>query len=186
MAEPYIGEIRTFSFSWAPQDWALCNGAILTVQQNQALFAVLGNAFGGDGQVNFALPDLRGRTPVGQGVVAGSPIPTYNRGNNGGAENVTLVANQVPSHTHTMTAYTQNGTTTQMLAGAVISSLVSTKSGSPTNFSSYLPAADWTADTQLNAASVSVFGGGSGHNNMQPFTVVNFCICQIGYFPPRN
>lgn len=186
MAEPYIGEIRMFSFAWAPQDWALCNGALLQVQQNQALFAVLGNAFGGDGVTNFMLPDLRGRTPVGYGVVPGSPIPTYNRGNTGGAENVTLAATQVPSHTHSVSAYTQNGTT-PLPAGNVITSVVTAKNPpTTTNFSSYLPATDWTADTQLNAGSVTISGAGASHSNMQPFTVLNFCMCQVGFFPGRN
>lgn len=184
MSDPYIGEIKMWAFSWAPRGWALCDGATLTVQQNQALAALLGKNFGGDGVNNFKLPDLRGRTPIGIGTTPGT-TSAYATGNAGGSETVTLSTQTTPPHGHTVTAYNTPGTAGPP-AGAFMSGIVSSTAGSTTDFSSYLPQANWAAQTQLAPASVSTVGSGTAHNNMQPFTVVNFTICTLGNFPPRN
>lgn len=183
VSDPFIGEIKMLPFSWAPDGWALCDGSLMPIQQNAALYALLGKQFGGDGVNNFALPDFRGRTPVCKTTTA--VTPSYVVGNMGGAETVTLTANHVPPHVHVVNAYTQNGTIAAP-TGNDISSVVSSSSGSTTNFSCYLPSNTWSADVQLNAASVSTAGANQGHNNMQPYTVLNFSICTLGNFPMRN
>lgn len=182
MSDYFLGEIRMFGFGWAPQGWALCNGATLNIAQNQALYTLLGTQFGGNGQTTFMLPDLRSRTPVN--ITGGGVTPVYQTGNTGGAETIGLVAATVPQHSHTVTAYPSLGTAIPP-TGADIASVASPGS-STANFSSYLPSSTWTADAQLNAASVSVTGGGAGHANMQPFAVVNFCISIEGLYPMRN
>lgn len=183
MSDYFLGEIRMFGFGWAPQGWALCNGATLNISQNQALYTLLTTQFGGNGQTTFMLPDLRGRTPVC--TTAGSPaVPSYQTGNTGGAETVALTAATVPPHSHTVMAYPSPGTVIPP-TGADIASVAS-PSGSTANFASYLPNGTWTADAQLNAGSVTVTGGGAGHANMQPFAVVNFCISIEGLYPMRN
>lgn len=185
MAEAYIGEIRIWAFGWAPRGWALCNGALLPVNQNTALFSLLLNTFGGDGKTNFALPDLRGRTPVSPGTSASDSAVTYKMGNSGGAESVALTIATVPPHSHSLIAAQANATTLSP-AGNLLGNVVTSKAGgSSTNFSVFLPANAWTPDAQLNAASVSTEGGGQAHSNMQPFTVVNFAICVSGYYPSR-
>jgi microcystin-dependent protein len=184
MAEPYLGEIRPWAFAWAQTGWALCDGTTLTVQQNAALYSLIGNAFGGTPSTNFNLPDLRGRVPVGIGVQPGVPGPTYAQGNTAGAETVVLNITSVPAHTHTALAIVQTGT--QAFAdGNLLSNVVSQTAGSTTNFSVYSPPANWSADAALNSASVGSAGSGIGHNNMQPFTVVNFSISTSGYYPQR-
>jgi microcystin-dependent protein len=184
MSEPYIGEIKIWAFDWAPTGWALCNGALLPIQQNQALYSIIGTRFGGDGKVNFALPDLRGRTPVGLGAAAGTTTPLYAMGNSGGGESVTLSSDTVPPHTHSLNAVIVAGTQLTP-AGNMMANVVSTKAGSTTNFSVYLPQGQWTADAQVTAASVTTVGASAAHANMQPFTVVNFAICINGLYPPH-
>ena len=186
MSDPYIGEIKIWAFNWAPRGWALCNGAILPLANYQALFALITNNFGGDGRTTFALPDLRGRTPVGIGTSPGTTITYGRNGLSGGAETVTLNIQSVPSHIHTVTATSVNGTQA-LPAGNVLANPISVIAGTGTDFSIYLPSATWTGNTQLAAGSVSPSGGNAGHNNMQPFAVVNFSICTTnGLFPPRN
>src|ERR1700729_3051422 len=107
MADPFIGEIRTFGFNFAPIGWALCNGAILPINQNQALFSLLGNFYGGDGRSNFALPDLRSRVPLGLGQ--GTGLPFYSIGETGGAGTVTLTTAQLPAHSHQVNASDHGG-----------------------------------------------------------------------------
>jgi microcystin-dependent protein len=184
MAEPYIGEIKIWAFDWAPRGWALCNGALLPIAQNQALYSILGTRFGGDGKVNFALPELRGRTPVGPGAAAGTTTPNYTMGNSGGSESVTLSSDTVPSHAHGVNAVIVAGT--QLVpSGNLIANVVSAKAGSTTNFSVFRPQGQWTADAQLAAGSVETTGASAPHANMQPFAVVNFAICISGYYPPH-
>ncbi|MGZ5049628.1 MAG: phage tail protein [Methylobacter sp.] len=179
MSDYFLGEIRMFSFSWAPQNWALCQGQQLGVQQNQALFALLGNTYGGNLQTVFNLPDLRGRVPLCFGV---SPISgtTYQQGVSyaGGTEGVTLTAAQVPIHTHTVKAMSAKGSAGPV--DGIISSLNTTVT--PSVFGTY---AAGTALQPLNNGTVSTVGG-AAHSNMQPFTVANFCIATVGIFPSRN
>lgn len=166
MSQPFIAEIRMFSFAFPPRGWALCNGQILPINQNQALFSLLGTTFGGNGQTTFALPNLQGRAPVHFGN-------EINLGQQGGEQAHTLINNEMPAHNHTVNAS----------AGAV-------SGGSPTN--SYLTTLpnDSMFTTANNANGTMIpplTGGGSQpHENMQPYLVVNFCIALVGIFPSRN
>ena len=181
MSDPFLGEIKMLAFDWAPKGWAMCDGTVLQINQNAALAALLGTAFGGNGSTTFGLPDLRGRTPLCTGALAPN---TYARGNAGGVESVALTATQVPGHQHFVSAYPADGTVMPP-TGALPANAVTT-SGSTTDFSCYLPNGTWTPAVAMNANSVSPYGGGQPHNNMQPYTVVNFCISTVGIFPPRN
>lgn len=185
MSDPYLGEIKIWAFNWAPTGWALCNGALLPMSQNQALNSLLGQTYGGNATSTFALPDLRGRTPVGYSAAGLPDRPNYLMGAAGGAEAVALTAATVPAHDHQVTAYTSNGTTGAP-AGNNLASVVSATTGSKTNFSTFLPSDDWAAQAQLNAGTVASAGGSQPHQNMQPYTVVNFTICTTGNYPPRN
>jgi microcystin-dependent protein len=164
MAEPFLSEIRLMSFVFAPQGWALCNGQLLPINQNQALFALLGTTYGGNGQTTFALPNLQGRTPihVGNGHILGEQ---------GGEQIHTLNLAEIPTHTHLMQASTTAGSTpiptSNVLAGAAIY-------GTPSN------------PVGLQPASVGNLGGSQVHQNMQPFLTLNFCIALVGIFPSRN
>ena len=177
MAEPFIGEIKMFGFKWAPKDWALCDGTLLPVNQNQALYSLLGTNYGGDGRTSFGLPEMRGRTPVHIGT---SQLgQTVNLGQFGGFEKVPLNLNQMGAHTHTMQASTDAGET-KSLSGTVLAE--STNNGAPGG-NVYGAAAGLTA---LDAGSVSNTGGGQPHDNMQPSLVVSFCIALKGLYPSRN
>lgn len=165
MAEPFLSEIRIMSFVFAPKGWALCNGQLLPINQNQALFALLGTTYGGDGRVNFALPDLRARTPIHTGN-------GHTLGEQGGEQAHTLSLAELPTHTHVAQASPSNAnsptTTGNVLAGALNAyrgpdSLVS-----------------------LHPASVANVGGSQAHLNMQPFLTLSFCIALQGIFPSQN
>lgn len=192
MSEPFIGEIKIWAFSWAPRGWALCDGAILQIQQNQALAALLGTQFGGDGQKTFALPDLRGRTPIGAGPSTDSSITpsgfTYQTGKMYGAETVTLTAANVPSHTHQVTANPVNGGAT-FPSGNNFATVAPQLATTTQKFQVYLPNAAGAAIPNAQTLALSTVAGAGGsvaHNNMQPFTVLNFCIATTGNWPPRN
>jgi microcystin-dependent protein len=162
MAEPFLSEIRIMSFAFAPKGWALCNGQLLPINQNQALFSLLGTTFGGDGRVNFALPDLRTRTPmhVGSG---------HTLGERGGEQAHALSIAEIPTHTHalngTHAAAATNNPTGGLLAGVN---------------NAYAAATDLVA---LNPAAVANVGGSQAHLNMQPFLTLSFCIALQGIFP---
>lgn len=185
MAEPFLGEIRLFSFLFAPQGWALCNGASLPVSQNQALFSLLGIAYGGDGRTTFNLPDLRGRTPVDVGAVSGRS--SYVLGGKAGSETVALTAATMPPHNHAVQA--QNnvaaGNAVPVPTGnfpATVHRTDSTVNGHPL-YGSAMPASGLVA---LNPATIADSAAGVGHDNMQQFGVLNFCIAVTGYYPPRG
>ncbi len=169
MSEPFIGEIQLFGFNFAPRNWAQCNGQILPISQNQSLYSLIGTTFGGDGRTNFALPDMRGRTPAHQGdeLVRGRP---------GGLESVKITTQTMASHTHGFEATSADGTAN----GAKIDRTFGVNVGGA-NF--YTNAANLT---ELNTASGSNVGGSEAHSNMQPIQVVNFCIALQGLFPSRN
>ena len=165
MAEPFLSEIRLMSFVFAPKGWALCNGQLLPINQNQALFSLLGTTFGGDGRVNFALPDLRGRTPmhVGSG---------HTLGERGGEQAHTLSIAELPTHTHVLMASGTNAGTNSP-NGAVLANSTAVYHA-PTNL------------TSLSPSSVTNVGGSQAHLNMQPFLTLSYCIALQGIFPSPN
>ena len=168
MAEPFLSEIRIMSFGFAPKGWALCNGQLLPINQNQPLFSLLGTTFGGDGRVNFALPNLRARTPnhVGSG---------HTLGERGGEQAHTLSISELPTHVHVA-----NASTTQATTGTPSSSvMLSTSAGS---FAYGVP----QSLVPMSPSSVSTVGGSQAHLNMQPFLTLNFCIALQGIFPSPN
>jgi microcystin-dependent protein len=165
MAEPFLSEIRIMSFVFAPQGWALCNGQLLPINQNQALFSLLGTTFGGDGRVNFALPDLRGRTPIHVGS-------GHTLGEQGGEQAHTLATNELPTHVHIASASSTNGNV-NFASGNVLAAAGNAYSG-PSNL------------TTLNPTSIASVGGSQAHLNMQPFLTLTFCIALQGIFPSQN
>jgi microcystin-dependent protein len=165
MAEPFLAEIRIMSFGFAPKGWALCNGQLLPINQNQALFSLLGTTFGGDGRVNFALPNLQGNVPIHVGS-------GHTLGERGGEQAHTLSISEIPTHAHSFLASPANATTpiptNDVLAAA------NNLYAAATNL------------TSLNPASVTNVGGSQAHLNMQPFLVLNFSIALQGIFPSPN
>lgn len=172
MSEPFLGEIQMVGFNFAPRGWAFCHGSILSIAQNDALFALLGTTYGGDGQSTFALPDLRGRIPINQGQ--GPGLNNRIVGEVGGTETVTLSQQQMPSHTHQVMAAT-NGARTSAPNGNALAS------GEADVFSRASGSEVGLAPTQLSAA-----GSTLPHENMQPVLAVNFIIALEGIFPSRN
>lgn len=165
MAEPFLAEIRLMSFVFAPKGWALCNGQLLPINQNQALFSLLGTTYGGDGRTTFALPDLRGRVPVhfGDGVVLGERA---------GEENHTITPAELPAHTHMLQASGQHASLDDP-AGAVWAATATPQ---------YVGA----GNAVMHPSSVTNVGGSQPHQNMQPFLVINFIIALVGIFPARD
>ena len=166
MAEPFLSEIRIMSFSFPPKGWAFCDGQLMPINQNQALFSLLGTTYGGDGRVNFGLPDLRSRVPIHMGS-------GHTLGERGGEQAHTLSISEIPTHTHVL-----NGTT-------------ATSNPQPVPVNSYLaPTASMygapAALTSLQPASLANTGGSQAHLNMQPFLVLSFCIALQGIFPSPN
>jgi microcystin-dependent protein len=175
MSEPFLGEIGIFGFNFAPRGWALCDGQILPINQNQSLYSLLGTTYGGDGRTTFALPDLRGRTPVHFGSGGGH---TATLGEKSGEENHALTTPEIPTHTHAAQA------TDATPAGMTQAGNLLTVTGGGRRPLTPYGAAD--ALTPLNSASITNAGGSQGHNNMQPFLTLNFCIALQGLFPSRN
>ncbi len=165
MAEPFLSEIRLMSFDFAPKGWALCNGQLLPINQNQALFSLLGTTFGGNGQTNFALPDLRGRVPIHVGT-------GHSLGERGGEQAHTLSIAEIPTHAHQLRAASDNSD----------SNVPGTRNlGSTANL--YGPP---TGLTTLTPSTVANVGGSQAHLNMQPFLSLTFCIALQGIFPSPN
>ena len=175
MADPFVAEIRIFPFNFAPKGWAWCDGQLLPLSQNTALFSLLGTTYGGNGKSNFALPDLQGRAPMHPGQ--GPGLSLHDLGETGGSETVSLLESEIPSHTHQLRADTADPADVQ--APSSTTSLARSFGGS-----AYLsPAAGLVAmaDTALPPA-----GGDQPHNNMQPYLTFYFCIALQGVFPPRT
>lgn len=170
MAEPFLSEIRLMSFVFAPKGWALANGQLLPINQNQALFSLLGTTFGGDGRVNFALPDLRGRTPIHVGS-------SHTLGERGGEQAHTLSIAEIPTHTHVMSASSAEANAPVPFGPS------GNIPASATPALTYGPPANLTA---LNSGSVTNTGGSQAHLNMQPYLTLNFCIALQGIFPSPN
>lgn len=165
MASPYLSEIRIFTFGFAPKGWALCNGQILPINQNQALFALLGTTYGGNGTSTFALPNLQGKVPIHEGN-------GFSLGQVGGEQSHTLTTAEMPQHTHQ----------------AIASSNTANQGAATNNFwaNGGQPAYATTANAQMVAAAVSSVGGNQPHDNMSPYLVLNFCIALTGIFPSRS
>jgi microcystin-dependent protein len=170
MAEPFLSEIRIMGFDFAPKGWAMCNGQLLPINQNQALFSLLGTTFGGDGRVNFALPDLRARTPIHVGS-------GHTLGERGGEPAHTLSIAEMPTHVHVMNATSATATLTSPAPGQ---SILLGKTNPP---SLYGAAANLTV---MSPTSISPVGGSQAHLNMQPFLTLTFCIALQGIFPSPN
>ncbi len=173
MSEPFLGEIRMFTGNFAPQGWAMCNGQILSIAQNTALFSLLGTTYGGDGNTTFALPNLQGRVPIHQGQ--GPGLSPYNLGQTGGIESVVLVSAQIPAHTHSVNAATTGGNQASPAGG--FPAIEST--GTSLN---YAPA----SNTTMSGSMIAPNPGGQAHENRQPFLAVNFIIALQGIYPSRN
>jgi microcystin-dependent protein len=178
MSMPFMGEVRMFAIPFAPRHWADCNGQQLAISQNQALFSLLGTVFGGNGTTTFALPDYRGRTPLGRGTDPSSGI-TYTSGQQGGLENVTLVTSQLPQHNHYFFAQNDTGTVANPNPPAGPNICAKPDVGS------YYVAPDSNLTT-LAADVLSETGGSQSHNNLQPSLVLRFSIALQGVFPSRN
>lgn len=173
MGTPFIGEIKIISWNFAPQGWAMCNGQILPINQNQALFSIMGTTYGGNGQTTFALPDLRNRAPL-------HPASEFTLGQAFGEDAHTLTINEIPAHLHMVqaSAPADSSTNTNQLAGNYFSNsapaeIYNTGAGAPQL-------------TSLFPASVSNYGGSQAHNNLQPYLVLNFVVALVGIFPSRN
>lgn len=173
MAEPFLSEIRMMSFSFAPKGWAQCNGQLLPINQNQALFSLLGTTYGGNGQVNFALPDLRGRAPMHEG-------DGFTLGERGGQESHTLTITEMPTHAHSFTAKAPNDGSANVatpngnfLSNSAPAEIYSNGTGNP-------------GLTTLSPGAISSVGGSQPHNNLAPSLVLNFCIALQGIFPSQN
>jgi microcystin-dependent protein len=171
MSDPYIGEIRMFAGNFAPAGWALCEGQLMAISENDALFILIGTTYGGDGQSTFALPDLRGRIPIHQGTGGGG---SYVIGEQAGVETVTLTTSQLPIHSHSMIASSANND------GGPLNAYLA----KPTTVDVYRPGG--TASSPMSPSSIAIAGGSQPHDNIQPFLCVNFIISLFGIFPTQN
>jgi microcystin-dependent protein len=171
MSEPFLGEIIMFAGNFNPRGWALCQGQILSIAQNTALFSILGTTYGGNGQTTFALPDFRSRCPVGQGQ--GPGLSSYSLGQQGGTESTTLTINQMPAHTHGLNGFNADAESTK-----VQGNLPATTPGN-----AYAPSGQVVA---MNAQGTSIQGGSQPFSILQPYLCINFIIALEGIFPSRN
>ena len=172
MSEPFVGEIRMFAGNFAPRGWAFCDGQLLAVSQNDALFSLLGTIYGGDGRTTFGLPDLRGRIPIHAGH--GPGLSERRLGAKGGEEKVTLTVNQLPSHTHTAEGSSGNGIDPNPQGNFQAASTV---------VDAYY---DGPPDSNMAATSISKVGGSRSHTNLMPFLCVHFIIALVGIYPSRH
>ncbi|MEA3210572.1 MAG: hypothetical protein QOE70_3629 [Chthoniobacter sp.] len=174
MADPFVAEIRIFPFNFAPRGWAFCNGQILPISQNTALFSLLGTTYGGNGQSTFALPDLQGRAPMHPGQ--GPGLSLHDLGETGGAETVTLLESEIPAHSHAMKATVENGTQGTLSVGITLASSVAGTLYQKTTNANLVP---------MNPGALAPAGGAQPHNSLQPYLTFYFCIALQGVFPPR-
>lgn len=170
MSEGFLGQIIWFAGNFAPRNWELCNGQLLTINDNQSLFSLLGTTYGGDGRTTFQLPDLRGRIPLSPGE--GPNLSNYNLGDKGGSETVTLTTSQIPSHTHQLKATSGDATLDNPLNNALAKSSTNIYNSNDAN-------------VIMNAVSIGNTGG-QAHENRQPILAVNYIICINGIYPSRN
>ena len=170
--DPFVAEIRIFPFNFAPKGWAFCDGQLLPLSQNTALFSLLGTTYGGDGKSNFALPNLQGNAPMHPGQ--GPGLSLHDLGETGGSDTVSLLESEIPSHSHQMSVSSQLAT-----ANDVLGQLFAMGDG----INLYGAA---TALTQMADQGLAPAGGDQPHNNMQPYLTLNFCIALQGVYPPRT
>jgi microcystin-dependent protein len=185
MAEPFLGQVEVFAFNFPPKNWAVCAGQLLPINQNQALFALLGTTYGGNGQTTFGLPDLRGRVAIGAGNGAG--LLPYTLGQVGGEENHTLIQSEMAAHNHTLnvdsaTAATNNtnAPSTSVVLGQTI--------GTPAQGNTFnlLLYTSGSPSGTLDPHTIGTSGNSQGHLNQMPYLTLNFCIALTGIFPSRN
>jgi microcystin-dependent protein len=190
MTEPFLGEIKMVGFNFAPRGYALCNGQLLSIAQNTALFSLLGTTYGGDGQTTFALPNLQGRVPIHQGQGAG--LSDYTIGQTGGEETHTIINTEMPLHNHTATATTTVTVTPSANSGAPNAASPANNflanSGRTNIYTSTAPDVNMGSNPATATTSVTVqsSGGSAPHNNLQPYLCINFVIALEGIFPSRN
>ncbi len=177
MADPFVAEIRIFPFNFAPRGWAFCDGQLLPLSQNTALFSLLGTTYGGDGKSTFALPNLQGSAPMHPGQ--GPGLSLHDLGETGGSETVTLLLSEIPAHAHTVgraVAATGNSMTP-------VNSIWAQAGSARAAVNSYAPGPPTGA---MKSDVIQPTGGDQPHNNMQPYLTLNFCIALQGVFPPRS
>jgi microcystin-dependent protein len=173
--DPFVAEIRIFPFNFAPKGWAFCDGQILPLSQNTALFSLLGTTYGGDGKSNFALPNMQGNVPMHPGQ--GPGLSLHDLGETGGSDTVSLLESEIPSHNHNFMVSNQQSDIQQPQPSVALGRTVGATpfvTGSPT-----------PALVQMSSNSLSPAGGDQPHNNLQPYLTLNFCIALQGVFPPR-
>jgi microcystin-dependent protein len=181
MNEPFIAMIGLFGFEFAPNGWAKCQGQIMSIAQNTALFSLVGTTYGGNGQTTFALPDLQGRTVLGQGN--GPGLTPRVMGEAAGTENVTLISTQMPMHNHTLNVASQPGSVSDPANHVLaIPNFIEPVNGDSVNVSAYAA----TPNAIANPQAIGVAGGNQPHPNMQPYLVMNYCIALQGIYPSRS
>ncbi len=173
--DPFVAEIRIFPFNFAPKGWAFCDGQILPLSQNTALFSLLGTTYGGDGKSNFALPNMQGNVPMHPGQ--GPGLSLHDLGETGGSETVSLLESEIPAHNHAVMAVNSNGNRTTPIGNSISRAV---------NATPYFPGTPTPPLVNLNDATIAPAGGDQPHNNMQPYLTLNFCIALQGVYPPRT
>ena len=186
MSEPYLGQIEAFPFNFVPKGWQPCQGQLLAISQNQALFALLGTTYGGNGTTNFALPDLRGRVAMGQGN--GNGLTSRSVGGQIGEENHTILLTETPAHNHTINtapnASTANNVDTPSNT-MVLATATGTQGSTPLTVNPYATTPP-APNTALAASAIAPNNGGQPHSNVMPFLALQFCIAMTGIFPTRS
>jgi microcystin-dependent protein len=179
MSSPFVAQVSMFAFNFAPKGWAFCNGQLLPISQNTALFSLLGTNYGGDGKATFGLPNFQGMASVGQGQGAG--LSSYFIGESTGVQNVTVLQSEMPSHNHALVGTSTPGTTLTASNNQLAKAFGGGKQASYTG--NYLSTN--APQTPMSAMAVSIAGSSFPHNNMQPYLTLNFCIALQGVFPAR-
>jgi microcystin-dependent protein len=178
--DPFIGELRQFGFNFAPVGWALCQGQLLAISQNAALFSILGTQYGGNGTSNFALPNLQGIVPIDQGT--GSGLTPFIPGETGGQTTHTLLTNEMPQHSHALNALPVHAVNATPVAGSHLSEGIKGARGASFDINTYTTA---NPGTTLSTTAVGNAGGNAAHDNVQPSLTMNWCIATTGVFPQR-
>lgn len=174
MADPFVAEIRIFPFNFAPKGWAFCDGQLLPLSQNTALFSLLGTTYGGNGKSNFALPDLQGRAPMQPGQ--GPGLSLHDLGESAGSETVTLLESEIPAHSHALVSLGAPANRTSPVGNTI---------GRPSAGSAFVPPAG-APIVSMSDQALAPAGGDAPHNNLMPYLTFNFCIALQGVFPPRT